>query len=157
MLVGIYVGFSRCFSRFPLPHISFHHFSTLISFISFHFISSAPVMVRQAWSVGILPIHRSWTKGLHRLSSLDPALCRTRVEDIYLFYLLYCFFYNCVLYLFFNDAFTVGLSVFLLWTKTLKGLIFNPCGEFRWRPEDPVSKIYSTQLHDASLGSFQIF
>ena len=27
------------FSRFPLPHISFHHFSTLISSISFHFIS----------------------------------------------------------------------------------------------------------------------
>ena len=27
------------FSRFPLPQISFHHFSTLISSISFHFIS----------------------------------------------------------------------------------------------------------------------
>ena len=36
---GVWVGFSRSFSRFPLPQISFHHFSTLISFISFHFIS----------------------------------------------------------------------------------------------------------------------
>ena len=35
---GVWVGFSRGFSRFPLPQISFHHFSTLISFISFHFI-----------------------------------------------------------------------------------------------------------------------
>ena len=40
------------FLTFSLPQISFHHFSTLISSISFHLISSAPVMVRQAWSVG---------------------------------------------------------------------------------------------------------
>ena len=36
---GVWVGYSRDFSRFPLPQISFHHFSTLISSISFHFIS----------------------------------------------------------------------------------------------------------------------
>ena len=36
---GVWVGFSRGFSRFPLPQISFHYFSTLISSISFHFIS----------------------------------------------------------------------------------------------------------------------
>ena len=35
---GVWVGFSRGFFRFPLPPISFHHFSTLISSISFHFI-----------------------------------------------------------------------------------------------------------------------
>ena len=35
---GVWVGFSRGFSRFPLPLISFHHFSILISSISFHFI-----------------------------------------------------------------------------------------------------------------------
>ena len=34
---GVWVGFSRGFSSFPLPQISFHHFSTLISSISFHF------------------------------------------------------------------------------------------------------------------------
>ena len=36
---GVCVDFSRGFSRFPLPQISFHHISTLISpfrFISFH-------------------------------------------------------------------------------------------------------------------------
>ena len=32
---GVWVGFSRGFSRFPLPQVSFHHFSS----ISFHFIS----------------------------------------------------------------------------------------------------------------------
>ena len=34
----VWVGFSRGFSRFPLPQISFHHFSTLISsiFVPFH-------------------------------------------------------------------------------------------------------------------------
>ena len=36
---GVWVGFSRGFSRFPLLQISFHHFSTLLSSISFHFIS----------------------------------------------------------------------------------------------------------------------
>ena len=36
---GVWLGFSGGFSRFPLPQISFHHFSTLISSISFHFIS----------------------------------------------------------------------------------------------------------------------
>ena len=35
---GVWVGFSRGFSSFPVPQISFHHFSTLISSISFHFI-----------------------------------------------------------------------------------------------------------------------
>ena len=36
---GVWVAFSPGFSRFPLPQISFHHFSTLISSISFHFNS----------------------------------------------------------------------------------------------------------------------
>ena len=54
---GVWVGFSQGFSRFPLPQISFHHFSTLISSSLFHFISSALVMVRQAWSAGTLGTH----------------------------------------------------------------------------------------------------
>ena len=35
---GVWVGFSRGFSHFSLPQTSFHHFSTLISSISFRFI-----------------------------------------------------------------------------------------------------------------------
>ena len=54
----IWVGFYRGFCRFPFLQISFQHFSTLISFISFHFISSAPAWVRQAWSAGTLAIHK---------------------------------------------------------------------------------------------------
>ena len=73
----VWIVFSRGFSRFPLAQISFHNFSTLISFISFNFISSAPVMVRQAWSVDTLSLHRSSTKRLHRISSFDPTLYRT--------------------------------------------------------------------------------
>ena len=41
-------------------------------------------MVRQAWSAGTLAIHGSPISGLHRISSLDPTLCWTRVEDIYI-------------------------------------------------------------------------
>ena len=48
-----------------------------------------PVMVRQALSAGTLAIHRHSMWGRHRISSLDSALCRTRVEDYY--YLLYVF------------------------------------------------------------------
>ena len=37
-------------------------------------------MERQAWSASILAIHKPSIKGLHRISSLVRALCRTRVE-----------------------------------------------------------------------------
>ena len=36
----------------------------------------------------------------------------------------------------------------------LKELIFNPCGEFRWSPEGPVSQIHSPHLHDGAPGIF---
>ena len=49
----------------------------------FRSISSALVMVRQAWSAGTLATHGPIISGLHRISSLDPTFCWTRVEDIY--------------------------------------------------------------------------
>ena len=63
------------FSHFPLPQISFHHFSTLISFISFHFISPCD---GASGVVGRHPCYsRTYNLGLHRISSLDPTLCWT--------------------------------------------------------------------------------
>ena len=41
-------------------------------------------MVHQAWSAGTLATHGPIILGLHRISSLDPTLCWTRVEDIYI-------------------------------------------------------------------------
>ena len=80
---GVWVGFSRGFSRLSLPQISFHHFSTLISSISFHFISPCD---GASGVVGRHPCYtRAYNIGLHRISSLNPTLCWTRVEDIYLF------------------------------------------------------------------------
>ena len=70
----VWVIFSRGFSHFLLTQISFHHFSALILFNLFQFISSASVMVSQAWSAGILAIHRPSIKRLHLISFLDPAL-----------------------------------------------------------------------------------
>ena len=52
---GVWVGFSRDFTRFLLPQISFHHFSHTP--YSFRFISSALMKLRQAWSAGILAVH----------------------------------------------------------------------------------------------------
>ena len=77
---GVWVGFSWGFSHFPLPQISFHHFSTLISSILFHFISPCD---GASGVVGRHPCYsRTYISGLHRISSLDPTLCWTRVEDI---------------------------------------------------------------------------
>ena len=70
-----WVDFSQTSFSFSLPQIWFHYFFTLILFILFHFLSSAPVMLRQAWSAGIFAIQRPSTKGLRHISSLDPALC----------------------------------------------------------------------------------
>ena len=36
--------------------------------------------------------------------------------------------------------------------KTLVELIFNPCGEFQWSPEDLVSQIHSPHLQAGALG-----
>ena len=33
---------------------------------------------------------------------------------------------------------------------------FNPCGEFRWSPEDPLIQIHSPHLHAGALGNFSI-
>ena len=51
----------------------------------------------------------------------------------------------------------LGISGSLIWSKPPMELIFNPCGEFRWSPECPVSQIHSPHLHVVLLGSFQIF
>ena len=42
----------------------------------------------------------------------------------------------------------------LIWSETLMELIFNPCGEFRWSPEGPVSQIHSPKLHAGAPGIF---
>ena len=46
----------------------------------------------------------------------------------------------------------IGISGSLIWWKTLMELIFNPCCEFRWSPEGPVSQIHSLHLHGGVSG-----
>ena len=41
--------------------------------------------------------------------------------------------------------------------KNPDGTDINPCGEFRWGPEDPISQIHSPHPHVGAPGSFQIF
>ena len=48
----------------------------------------------------------------------------------------------------------IGISGSLIWSKTLMELIFNPCGEFRWSPKDPISQIHSPHLHAGAPGIF---
>ena len=84
---GIWVGFSQGFFHFPPPQISFHHFSTLILLILFHFLSSAPVMVLQTWLADIFTIHRPSVKGVHCITALNLVQYWTRVEDVYWFYI----------------------------------------------------------------------
>ena len=47
-----------------------------------------------------------------------------------------------------------GISGSLFWSKALRRLIFNPYGEFRWRPEGSVSQIHSPHLHVGAPGIF---
>ena len=41
-----------------------------------------------------------------------------------------------------------------LWSGPLMELIFNPCGEFQWSPEGPVSQIHSPHLLVGAPGIF---
>ena len=50
-----------------------------------------------------------------------------------------------------------GISGFQIWSKTLMELIFNPCGEFRWSPEGPVSQIHSPYFLAGGPGIFSDF
>ena len=48
----------------------------------------------------------------------------------------------------------IEISGSLIWSKTLVELIFNPCVEFRWSPEGPVTQIHSPHLHIGAPGIF---
>ena len=50
----------------------------------------------------------------------------------------------------------IGISGSLIWLKTLMELICNPCGEFRWSPENSAKSILLTSTLGL-LGSIQIF
>ena len=54
----------------------------------------------------------------------------------------------------YNCTKVIGISGSLIWSKTLMELIFNPCGDFRWSPEGPVSQIHSLHLHVGAPGTF---
>ena len=51
----------------------------------------------------------------------------------------------------------IGISGSLTWSKTLMELMFNPCGEFRWSLEGPVSQIHSPHLLIGAPGIFSDF
>ena len=48
----------------------------------------------------------------------------------------------------------IGIFGSLIWSKTLMELKFNPCGEFRWNSEGPISQIHSLHLHIDVPGIF---
>ena len=48
----------------------------------------------------------------------------------------------------------IGIVRSLFYSKTLMELIFNPCSEFWWSPEGPVSQILSPHLHAGAPGNF---
>ena len=48
----------------------------------------------------------------------------------------------------------IGISGSLIWSKTVMELMFNPCGEFRWSPEGPVSQIHYPHLLVGASGIF---
>ena len=82
-----------------------------------------------------------------------------------LFFIKYLlFYYFCIkmftLYIFIavfvlsGGRTLIEISGSLIWSKTLMELIFNPCGEFRWSPEGPVSQIHSNHLQAGAPETF---
>ena len=66
---------------FPVfPCHKFHSTISPHSSHSFSFISSSPVMLCQACRPTSFTVHKPSIKGLHRISSLDLALCQPQVE-----------------------------------------------------------------------------
>ena len=53
-----------------------------------------------------------------------------------------------------NNFDKYGISESLIWSQSLMELILNPCGEFWWSPESPVSQIHSPHLHVGAPGIF---
>ena len=61
----------------------------------------------------------------------------------------------CILYIYLiRGRKVIGISESVILWKTLMELIFDPCGEFRWNPEGPVSQIHSPHLHVGIPGIF---
>ena len=48
----------------------------------------------------------------------------------------------------------IGISGSLIWSKNLMELIFDPCGEFRWSPVDPISQMHSPHIYAGAPGVF---
>ena len=105
---GVWVGFSRGFSRFPLPQISFHYFSTLMSSISFNFISPCD------GATGLVVRHpcysRTYNIGASSHLIPRPDLVLTRVEDILFFYNIKIECFTELLTLIFVSSYIMGDS-----------------------------------------------
>ena len=84
----IWVGFSRGFSRLPLPQLSFHHFSTLTSSISFHFIRPCD------GASGVVGRHPCYSRGfIASHPSTRPCVGHElRIFNIYVY--IYIYIYN---------------------------------------------------------------
>ena len=61
---------------------------------------------------------------------------------------------NTMMMIYIRGRRVIGISRTMIWSKTLKELIFNPCGEFQWSLEGPVSQIHSPHLHVGAPGIF---
>ena len=91
-----------------------------------------------------------------------------KLDDEFLKYICYYLFYfifakiqlalkinlNNLYILFIKGRRVIGISGSQIWSKTLMDVIFNPCGEFWWSLEDPVSQICSPHLHVGAYGIF---
>ena len=64
----------------------------------------------------------------------------------------------CLIFIYWpNLRRVIGISGSLIWSKTLMELIVNPCGQFRWSLEAPVSQIHCPHLLVGASGIFSEF
>ena len=88
-----------------------------------------------------------------------PSLCLSFLLLFLILYLFYtqcyhCFLLFCMSYSSFRGRRLIGISGSLICSETLMELVFNPCGEFRWSAEGPVSQIHPPHLLTGAPGIF---
>ena len=88
----------------------------------------------------------------------DPCfIWLTYYHHHYYYYYYYYYYYGIIIIIIIiiiGGEGWLGFLDLLSGQKPWWNWLFNPCGEFQWRPEGPVSQIHSPHLHFGAPGIF---
>ena len=70
---------------------------------------------------------------------------------------LHTYIFHCKLTIIYIYLLVTGIFGYPIWSKTKMELIFNPCCEFRWSSEGPVSQNHTSHLYVARWCPWDLF